>query len=274
MFKTLLFTLVVVSFSFNSFAQKNTIIYYKANNKPAIGKEDATYFTKIKKKNETEYKLSYSGKKGDRWIKSKYTRILTIQNDSTIKILNQFTRNEYFKTFKQIGDYYYIKEYHKNGKLRIEGLSKSNIYNHWEGQVKKYRSSGNLASICRYKNNQERGNKNWLDNGKPFFDNIYNQVDLMPEFPGGKAKLMNYLSENIKFPQEAQKKSFQGKVFVSFVVDTDGKVTGVHITKPLHPLFDNEALRVVSEMPNWSVGKLDGKPVRVSYTVPINFSLR
>jgi len=270
-------SLLLISFIFLfhlGYSQNDTTIYYKANHKPAPGKEDALNFTKVKKKKENEYKLSYSSKKGDRWIKSKHTRILTIENDSTIKILNQFTRNEYFKTFKPLGDYFYIKEYHKNGNLRIEGLSKSNIYNHWEGQVKEYYESGELASVCRYKNNQLRGNRNWLKSGKPFLDNIYDRVDVMPQFPGGEKILMKYLSENIKYPKEAEKKKFQGRVIVSFVVDIDGKVIGTHVINPVHPLFDSEGMRVVSEMPDWSVGLLDGKPVRVGYQVPINFRLR
>jgi TonB family protein len=269
----LLFISFILLFHFG-YSQNDTIIYYKANHKPALGKEDAVSFTKIKKKKENEYKLSYSGKKGDRWIRSKYTRILTVENDSTIKILNQFTRNEYYKTFKPLGDYYYIKEYHKNGKLRIEGLSKSNIYNHWEGQVKEYYPSGKLESIIRYKNNQVRGNKNWLENGKPYIDNIYPHVDVMPKFPGGEANLKKYLSENLIYPEKALEKRYYGRLKVSFVIDVDGSVTGVFIREPLHYTFDQEAIRVVSGMPKWSAGKLDGKLVKVGFTVPINFRFR
>ena len=269
--------LLFISFIFLfhlGYSQNDTIIYYKAYNKLAIGKEDASHFTKIKKKGDNEYKLLYFGKKGDRWKRSKHTRILTVENDSTIKILNQFTRNEYYKTFKSLGDHFYIKEYDMNGKLRIEGLSKSKIYKHWEGQVKEYYPSGKLESITRYKNNQVKGNKNWLKNGKPYIDNIYSHVDVMPKFTGGEANLRKYLEANLKYPAEAEKKSFQGRVFVSFVIDIDGEVIGTHVTKPLHPLFDNEGMRVVSGMPKWSVGKLDGKIVKVGFTVPINFRLQ
>jgi len=269
--------LLFISFTFLfhlGYSQSDTTIYYKANNKSALGKNDASYFTKIKKKRKNVYKLSFFDKKEDKWTKLKYARVLTIKNDSTIKILDQFTRDESYKTFKALGDYYYIKEYNKNGKLIIEGLSKSYIYDHWEGQVKKYHTSGNLASISQYKNNQERGNKNWLDNGKPFFDNIFVKVDLMPEFPGGIKNITKYIARNVKYPEEAHNNSIQGRVFVNFVVDIDGKVIGTHIIRQVHPLLDKEAIRVVSEMPKWRAGKLDGKPVRVKYTLPINFRLR
>jgi len=266
--------LLFISFIFLfhlGYSQNDTIIYYKANNKPALGKEDATHFTKIKKKGENEYKLLYFGKKGDRWIRSKHTRILTVENDSTIKILNQFTRNEYYKTYKSLGNHYYIKEYHKNGKLRIEGLSKSKIFKHWEGQVKEYYSSGKLESITRYKNNQVRGNKNWLKNGSPFSDNIYSDADVMPKFPGGDANLLKYLSENLIYPEKALEKRFYGRLLVNFVIDKDGSVIGTHIRQSLHTTFDQEAIRVISGMLKWSAGKLDGKFVKVGFTVPINF---
>ncbi|MCZ4696122.1 TonB family protein [Ancylomarina euxinus] len=268
----LLAIIFVFLFQFG-YSQNDTTIYYKANNKPAIGKEDASHLTKIKKKSENEYKLLYLVKKGDRWIRSKHTRILTVENDSTIKILNQFTRNEYYKTFKPVGDYYYIKEYHKNGKLRIEGLSKSKIFKHWEGQVKEYYPSGKLESITRYKNNQVSGNKNWLENGEPYIDNIFGEVDLMPQFPGGEMKLKKYLGDNLKYPEKAIEKRFYGDVYVSFVIDVDGLVIGANISKSLNSDFDQEALRVVSAMPKWTAGKLDGKPVKVGYTVPIKFRM-
>lgn len=266
--------LLFISFIFLfhlGYSQNDTIIYYKSNNKPALGKEDASHFTKVKQKSDKVYKLSYSNKRGDRWIKSKYTRLLTLENDSTIKILNQFTRNEYYKTFRSLGDYYYIKEYHKNGKLRIEGLSKSNIYNHWEGQVKRYFVSGKLASITRYKNNQVRGNKTWGRNGKPFMDNVFSYVDIMPQFPGGEMKLKKYLEDNIKYPEKAIEKRYYGDVLVSFVIDTDGSVIASHLRKSLHPTFDKEAIRVISGMPKWKAGELNGKLVKVLFTVPIKF---
>jgi len=272
--KSLLLSISFIFLFHLGYSQNDTIIYSKANNKSALGKEDATHFTKIKKKGDNEYKLSYSKKRGDSWIRSKYTKLITVENDSTIKILNQFSRKEYYKTFKSLGNHFFIKEYYENGKLRIEGVSKSKLYNYWEGQVKEYYPSGKLESITRYKNNQVRGNKNWLENGKPYIDNIYADADVMPEFPGGTVNLQKYLSENLVYPEKALEKRYYGKLKVSFVIDVDGSVTGVFIRESLHHTFDKEAIRVVSEMPKWSAGKLDGKLVKVGFTVPINFIFR
>lgn len=269
--------LLLISFIFLfhfGYSQNDTIIYYKANNKPALGKSDAIRYIKIKEKRNNMYKISTSTKKGDIWMKSKYTISAAIENDSTISLFNQFTNEVNNRIFKPMGKHFYIKEFHENGELKIEGLSKSYICMHWEGQVKEYYPLGNIKSISRYKNNQMQSNKNWLENGEKYIDDIFDSVDVKPEFPGGEKNLLKYIEENIKYPEEAHINSIQGRVFISFVIDTDGKVIGTHVRSQLHPLFGNEGIRVVSEMSNWSVGELDGKPVKVAYTVPINFRLQ
>lgn len=104
-------------------------------------------------------------------------------------------------------------------------------------------------------------------------DSIYQIVEVMPEFPDGVDKLATYLSENIKYPEEAKEKSISGRVFLSFVIEKDGSVTEVKVMKSINPLLDNEAVRVVKAMPKWKPGLMKGKPVRVSYVLPINFKL-
>jgi TonB family protein len=95
----------------------------------------------------------------------------------------------------------------------------------------------------------------------------------MPQHPGGTKGLQKYLSENIKYPPEAQKKGIQGKVFVSFVIDEEGNVTDAKVAKSVDPLLDAEALRVINGMQKWTPGKQRGKAVKVAFTLPINFAL-
>ena len=102
---------------------------------------------------------------------------------------------------------------------------------------------------------------------------VFDVVEQMPEYPGGQAALFEYLSKNIKYPADAEKKKVEGKVFVAFVVDTDGKITDVSLMRKVFPSLDAEALRVISAMPNWKPGKQNGKVVRVKYTVPLSFHL-
>ena len=86
--------------------------------------------------------------------------------------------------------------------------------------------------------------------------------------------LFEYLSKNIKYPADAEKKKVEGKVFVTFVVDSDGKITDVSLLKKVFPSLDAEAIRVISAMPNWIPGRQKGQAVRVKYTVPIMFRLK
>ena len=103
---------------------------------------------------------------------------------------------------------------------------------------------------------------------------VFDVVEQMPEYPGGQAALFEYLSKNIKYPADAEKKKVEGKVFVTFVVDSDGKITDVSLLKKVFPSLDAEAIRVISAMPNWIPGKQKGQVVRVKYTVPIMFRLK
>ena len=104
-------------------------------------------------------------------------------------------------------------------------------------------------------------------------DSIYQIVEVMPEFPGGTAAMFTYLSGNIKYPEEAKDKGISGRVFISFVVEKDGSVNQVQVKKGIGGGCDEEAVRVVQAMPKWKPGLQKGKPVRVSYLLPITFKL-
>lgn len=103
---------------------------------------------------------------------------------------------------------------------------------------------------------------------------VYDTVDQMPEFAGGMSALIDYLSTNIKYPQDAIKQNLSGRVLVMFVVETDGSVSNVKVAKNVFPSLDAEAVRVVKAMPKWIPGRHKGKIVRVNYTVPIVFSIK
>jgi len=107
-------------------------------------------------------------------------------------------------------------------------------------------------------------------------DEIFTVVEQMPEFPGGTKAMYEYLGKNINYPQVAKEAGIQGKVYVSFVVGKDGSITDVKILRgiPGGKMCDNEALRVVKKMPKWKAGKQRGKAVKVSYMLPVQFTLR
>lgn len=99
----------------------------------------------------------------------------------------------------------------------------------------------------------------------------FEQLEVKPEYPNGNEGLGKYLSENIKYPKKALKNGVSGKVFVQFVIDKTGKVTNVVAVRGVEKSLDKEAVRVIKSMPKWKPGMKDGQPVKVKYTIPINF---
>ena len=98
-------------------------------------------------------------------------------------------------------------------------------------------------------------------------------VEASPQFPGGQLALMEWIKQNMVYPQEAIAKGIEGRVIVKFTVEEDGTVTNGKILRGVDPLLDNEALRLVSIMPKWSPGRFAGKDTRFTYNLPLLFKL-
>ena len=137
---------------------------------------------------------------------------------------------------------------------------------------KDVRVSYTLPINFKLSDNQTKKSDNTSDM-KPDKNGVYQLVEEMPEFPGGMEAMMKYLSENIKYPEDAIEKNQAGRVFVSFVVGTDGSINEATILRGVCESIDNEALRVVNAMPRWTPGKVKGEPVKVEYNLPIVFKL-
>ena len=108
---------------------------------------------------------------------------------------------------------------------------------------------------------------------EPEEDEIFMVVEEQPEFPGGIAALMEYLRKNIKYPAICRENNIQGRVLIQFIVNRDGTVVDPEVVRSVDPHLDREAMRVISNMPKWKPGLQRGKPVRVKFTVPVNFKL-
>lgn len=104
-------------------------------------------------------------------------------------------------------------------------------------------------------------------------DTLFTVVEVMPQFPGGSESMMKFIKENISYPAEAKEKGIEGRVFVNFVVETDGSVSNAQILRGIGGGCDEEAVRVVAKMPKWTPGYQRGQAVRVSFNMPILFSL-
>lgn len=103
---------------------------------------------------------------------------------------------------------------------------------------------------------------------------IYCSIEQIPEFPGGEAALMKYISQNIQYPTSAMESNIQGRVIVQFVVTKTGEIGEIRVVRSKSPELDKEAIRVVKTLPNFIPGKMNGYAVNVWYTLPITFKLQ
>lgn len=119
-----------------------------------------------------------------------------------------------------------------------------------------------------------------LVNWNPNEESVYNEVneidkvDEKPSFPGGESAMKSYLNSTLKYPIDAQELGRQGRVIVQFIIEKDGSISDVKISRSVFWSLDREALRVVKAMPKWNPGKVNGIPVRVKNEVPVVFGLR
>lgn len=105
-------------------------------------------------------------------------------------------------------------------------------------------------------------------------DTIYNNIEIMPEFPGGFSELMNFLTSNVNYPESAKTNNIEGRTLVSFVVEKDGSITDIEVLRGFDKDCDAEAVRVVSTMPKWKPGVKDGETVRCRFTLPFTFKIK
>ena len=174
---------------------------------------------------------------------------------------------------KHCGFYFVPVELRDGFKTMVPNLQKTNTTLFWE-RVKKVK-----ADIDAFWNRLDSLESNEVPDtviqyNQPESDRVFSVVEQMPSFPGGMGAMMQYLSSNIKYPKEAEKKGIQGRVLLSFIVQTDGSITDVRISKSVDPSLDKEAIRVVKNMPKWIPGRQNGEPVRVKYTFPVTFRLQ
>jgi len=107
----------------------------------------------------------------------------------------------------------------------------------------------------------------------PQQDKVYNNVDHPPMYKGGMNEFYKFLVKTVKYPAEAREKKIQGRVGVSFVVEKDGSLTDIKAKSKFGHGLEEEAVRAIRSSPKWKPGTQKGKPVRVMYTVPVNFTL-
>jgi protein TonB len=106
-------------------------------------------------------------------------------------------------------------------------------------------------------------------------EGVYSRAEVMPAFPGGENSLEKYIEDHIQYPQEALDNGIEGRVLVSFDVDENGKLYRPMIASPkIGYGLEEEALKVVKQMPQWTPGRIKGKNVKTKFTLPIDYQLQ
>ena len=181
--------------------------------------------------------------------------------DARVSVINLNGMVAYNSLTDQDGNFI-LREYNPEYMIRIIKTG----YKEFKGIIK---SDDPVVSLTKLKDN---GNANNEANPQ-LMEAPEMEADELPEFPGGTDSLLDYLRKNIKYPALCRENNVQGRVVVSFIIDTDGSITEAEVVRSVDPLLDAEALRTISQMPAWKPGKKNGNIVRVRYAVPINFVL-
>ena len=240
-------TLLLLCFgAFTAFAQQ-TIVYYNDEGKKVDSKEEATTAEHIEKTPEGYYyvKVYFDDTLSSEGAFSQYG----VEKKENI-------REGLHKHYQRMGNFMYYTEEYVGGKLH--------------GELRNYYPSGKLKRIERYNQNEFLSGECFNEDGSPKPFTRFQQV---PGYPGGESAMMAYLSENMKYPKKARKKGIEGQVVVTFVVDKEGKVTDVRILRDPGGGCGEEAARLVREMPRWTPGMANDRPVKVRYTLPMRFRL-
>ncbi len=218
--------------------------------------------------------------------------------------------SQYYDVQEGNGTWYYesgIKEKQAsfvNGKLvdlcrtwTTEGAIKDSIYysnGKPDGESVVFFSNGKIRTTCVYAKGQKNGllKRYWpsgqlrreemyhsdvMDWGK-CYDSTGHEIpyfiaDAPPEYPGGEDEMMAFLGRNIHYPPMARDNDIQGQVIIQFVVNTDGRLSNYKVVRPVSPILEAEALRVVKLMPNWKPGKEEGEWSNIIYNLPIHFTV-
>ncbi|SER11928.1 M56 family metallopeptidase [Pedobacter rhizosphaerae] len=165
-----------------------------------------------------------------------------------------------YKKFDQVAD----GKYAIKVSFKLSGL-KEGYKNEKIADVKGYQNLSGITIISFPTTQKGEGSNEQV------FDFV--SIDKQPEFPGGVRKFYEYLGASIRYPKKAKEDNVQGKVFLSFVVEKDGKLSDIRIIRGLSKELDEEAIRVLESSPNWNPGIVKGEPIRSRYNINVNFAL-
>lgn len=226
---------------------------------------------------ETEYRDSTAGTIRDYYLSG---QLQSREEFEHIRKRRYDGTSEYFYASGQLKERVEYAHGERNGEARFyypDGqLQEREVYTHGQanGELALYYPSGQLKRREQYAEGKRTTGECFAPDGQsiPFFE-----FEIMPRYSegdGGFAAIVGAIGRNFTYTKEARRAGIQGRVLVTFSVTAQGLVDDVKITQPLHPLVDTEAINAVYRLKRFTPGQQDGKPVKVSFTAPINLRLR
>lgn len=164
----------------------------------------------------------------------------------------------------------------KNGKYEewyLSGEKKVTCFyteNKLNGEFKVFYRNGNLKRVEQWQNGEWQNGECFDEQGNK---TQYCSYQEMAEYIGGVTELYKFIGQTLVYPKDAMRDEIQGVVYVSFIIDTDGSVINPKIIKSVEKKLDDEALRIVNQMPKWKPGKFEGELVKTEFALPVNFKL-
>lgn len=273
-------TFLIIGFIFLfqfGFSQIDTTLYYAGNNKPSTEKK-AIRYDRIVEKKPGAYKIERYFKRHGEWKIVKRNETVIVTSDSSLLIVVMEEHGDVqniIRKYKEVNNGFQFTEVYSNGRLKMEGVTRTFFPLYLEGEVKTYYKSGKIESIRYYKNNQMLANRYFNEKGEKQVDNLFEDADILPEYPGGDEAFDKDLSKVIRYPIRAQENGITGCVYVRFIVDEEGEMIDVIAESGSDYLLERAACKAISSIKKkWKPAVLDGKKVKIGFRVPINFELR
>jgi TonB family protein len=192
---------------------------------------------------------------------TEFNKSMQIKSKIDYRVRNKGKKNEYIVYY---GSY---ENYHDNGQLKTKAYV---INGKWHGSLVSYYDNGKTIRIETYEYDSLKTSQCMNREGKEI---AYFPYQVEPVYPNGSKAMFEFLGQNIVYPRKAREDGVEGTVYIGFVIDTDGSLIDIAVTRGVSKELDDEGVRVVKSMPKWSVGQIDGELVKVAYTLPIKFKL-
>jgi len=262
--KTMTIALAFLCMSGLAFAQFSTDTIFFSSDWKESEKEGAVYYRLYHRETNYLYHVVDYYLDGTIQMKGDFSSIYPERKDGKFSYYSKegkLTAECFFVVNKLNGEY----KIYENEKLSLIKTYKDHVM---DGELTAHDETGAIRRREKYTNGEFVSGKCYSNTGSEI---AYFPREQAPEYIGGKPALYNYLKNHIKYPKDANYMALSGDVLIQFTISSEGIVKDPVVLKSTHPIFDEEAMRVIQKMSKWTPGKLEGVPTEMKYELPIQF---